>query len=376
MPTPTGVIDTNGRSQPDLLTPGKTQLGYFQGGTQQTDANGNPYAPAVVQLASATTNPVTVAGSLPAIVQKSGNVSTGSVASLAQPFSGVNSQGNSIVVVCGVGNGTAPTVADSLGNTYTQATIGKNSTTFETAIFYATNIQAGANTVTVTNAGTAASMALEIYEVSGLIAQSMALLDQTSAANGTGTAATASNITPASPNELAFAGVAIGTAAQTITPGSGWANDSGQQNPTTPSGLFSFVSISQFLGSLAAVTPTATFTSEPFAIAVASFRPVMLGVEGTVALGGYQYTHMTTATTTQIKTGPGILHAICVNTLVGSATIEFDDQTSHAAPVMGILTLPSTITGVDPFQVHYDCTFNTGLSITTSGATDLTIIWK
>jgi hypothetical protein len=40
--------------------------------------------------------------------------------------------------------------------------------------------------------------------------------------------------------------------------------------------------MSQFLGSLKAVTPQATFTSEPWAIAVATFRPVILGIEGTI----------------------------------------------------------------------------------------------
>ena len=45
------------------------------------------------------------------------------------------------------------TVADSAGNTYTQAVTAPNSTTFEAAIFFAVNIVAGENTVTVTNPG-------------------------------------------------------------------------------------------------------------------------------------------------------------------------------------------------------------------------------
>ena len=49
MATTTGQVDTLGRTQPGLLTPGNTQLGYFQGGAQTTDANGNQYAPLVVQ---------------------------------------------------------------------------------------------------------------------------------------------------------------------------------------------------------------------------------------------------------------------------------------------------------------------------------------
>jgi hypothetical protein len=246
-----------------------------------TAATGQPFNYAAKKVAISSVNsglPV----NLPAIVQKAGGASTGSVASLAQAFTSANKAGNSIVVVCAVGNNTAPTVADSLGNTYTQAALVARSTTFETAIFFASNILAGANTVTVTNAGSAASVAVEIYEVSGLIAQVTAQPDQTATNNGSSGTASTSAINPLSPNELAFAGVAVGTAAQTITPATGWSNDSGQLNPTTPAGFYSFVSMSQFLGSLAAVTPQATFTTEPWAIACATFRPVILGIEGTI----------------------------------------------------------------------------------------------
>lgn len=222
--------------------------------------------------------------SMPAIIQKANAVSTGSVASLAKAFASNNVVGNSIIVVCGVGNGTAPTVTDSLGNTYTQAAQVANGTAFNTAIFYAVNVLAGANTVTVNNGGTTASIAMEIYEVASLIAQVQAQPDQTAVATGTSGFAATPSLSALTPNEIAFAAVGIGTAAQTITVGSGWTNDSGQLVPTTPAGLFQFVSMSQFLGSLKAVTPEATFTSEPWAIAVASFRPVLLGIEGTVTL--------------------------------------------------------------------------------------------
>src|SRR5438105_1194749 len=64
--------------------------------------------------------------SIPAIVQKAGGKSTGSVATLVQAFTNNNVAGNSIVVVAGCGNGTAMTVADSAGNTYTQAVNAAN----------------------------------------------------------------------------------------------------------------------------------------------------------------------------------------------------------------------------------------------------------
>src|ERR1043165_5670390 len=207
----------------------------------------------------------------PAIVQKANAASTGSVATLAKAFTTANVAGNSIIVVCGCGNGTAMTVADSAGNTYTQAITKANSTTFEAAIFYAVNIAAGTNTVTVTNAGTTASMALEIYEVSGLLAQVVAQPDQSTSGTGTSATPTLAALAASSPNSLAFMGIAVGTAAQatSVTAATNWSLDS-TQNTTTPAGLYSFGALSQYLGGTTAVVPTATIaSSEPYAAVAA-----------------------------------------------------------------------------------------------------------
>ena len=314
---------------------------------------------------------------VPAIVQKANSKSTGSVASLAAAFTSNNTAGNSIVVVCGIGNGTDPTIADTAGNTYVKAATGANSTTFEASIWFAVNIASGANTVTVTNAGSAASMAMEIYEVSGLLTQVTAQPGGIITNTGTGTTASTSAITAGAPNELSFAGIAVGTAAQTITPASGWSNDSGQQNPTTPAGLYSFVSMSQFLATTKAVTPSATIgSSEPWAIAVANFKPVVVGIQGTVSIHGYNYTNITSATTTLVKGGPGVLHAIIVNKRVASGVIEFDDALTNTTPKIGTITFPGTLLSDGPIQVLYDIAFTTGLSITTTGTMDITVVWK
>jgi hypothetical protein len=312
----------------------------------------------------------------PAIVQKTNNVSTGSVATLAKAFAANNTAGNSIIVACGVGNGTAPTVADSAGNTYTQAVIEPLSTTFEVAIFYAVNIVAGANIVTVTNAGTTASMGMEIYEVSGLLAQVIGQPEQSSIGTATGTTASTSAIASSSPNALAFLSVGVGTTAEAVTAvtGTSWAVDA-SLNTVTPAGLFSFASLSQFVAGCAPIIPQATIAaSKPWVAAAAIFKPITIGVQGTVTIGGYNYTHMTTATTTQIKTGSGILHSIVVNKPI-AGILEFDDALSNTAPVIGIMTI-GTVTNMAPFTVVYDVAFATGLSITTGQATDLTIVWK
>lgn len=319
---------------------------------------------------------------VPVILQKANAASTGSVATLAKAFTNNNIAGNTIIVVAGCGNGTAMTVADSAGNTYTQAVTAPNSTTFEAAIFYAVNILAGANTVTVTNAGSTASMAMEIYEVSGLLAQVLAQPDSSSTGTGTGTTASTSALAASSPNALAFLGVSIGTAAQniTVTSGTNWTADGGTNGlaTTTPAGLYQFNSFSQYLSNTTPVVPKATIgSSEPWAAAAAIFKPVVVGVQGTVTLAGYNYTHITTDTTTLVKTGAGILHSIIINTHGASATIEFDDALTHTSPVMGIITCPSTITGAIPIALEYDIQFSTGLSITTGTATlDATVVWK
>jgi hypothetical protein len=322
-------------------------------------------------------------GSLQPIVKKvqvASATSTGSVATLAKAFASNNTYGNSIVVVAHCGNGTAMTCADSAGNVYQSAIAAPNSTTFASQIFYSVGvaggggIAAGANTVTVTNAGTAASMAITIYEVSGVITQVPGAVGQTSKGTGTGTTATTS-IIAGHPNALAFMGVSIGTAVQniTVTSGTNWTADGGTNGlvPTTPSGLYQAQSLTQSISGLGTVLPTATLAgSEPWAAASAVFRPVASFFEGTVRIAGYNPTNITTSTTTLVKTGPGVLHAIVVNTAPASGgTLEIDDAVTNTNS-KGIVTSPAVGTLV------YDMMFTTGLSITTAThAGDYTILW-
>src|SRR5262249_38114569 len=88
-------------------------------------------------------NPSVLTTGIPQIQQKTNNSSTGSVASLAKAFASNNSAGNSILVVCGVGNGTAPTISDTAGNSYSSVVQIANGSAFNVAIFLAKNIAAG-----------------------------------------------------------------------------------------------------------------------------------------------------------------------------------------------------------------------------------------
>lgn len=79
----------------------------------------------------------------------------------------------------------------------------------------------------------------------------------------------------------------------------------------------------------------------------------------------WKYTHISTATTTAIKTAPGILHTVVVNTPGTTNTVTISDGAATIA----------TYTAAAGTQT-YDIGFNTGLSITTSATCDITVSWS
>lgn len=85
------------------------------------------------------------------------------------------------------------------------------------------------------------------------------------------------------------------------------------------------------------------------------------------------YTYITSATTTQVKSGKGILHKIVLNKPVASSTIKLIDNTTGTTANIAIITNTSD---VKPYELIYDCRFSTGLRIVTSGADDITVIWQ
>ena len=248
-----------------------------------TAANASPTNNQAAQIVALSPNNTGIPVNTAAIVQKTNNVSSGSVASLVKAFATNNIAGNTIVVVCGVGNAAIPTITDSAGNTYTAARTEANGA-FLVGIFYATNILAGANTITISNGGANASIAMQIYEVSGLL-QHISALDVIGYATGTSGAPNSSNASSLTANDYFFGAIGVGTAAQTVTvtPGPfGWTNDSGNLNPTTPSGLFSLVTGSAFVPTVGATSFAGTMTSEPWVAVICGFRTVTLAVGGTV----------------------------------------------------------------------------------------------
>jgi hypothetical protein len=88
---------------------------------------------------------------------------------------------------------------------------------------------------------------------------------------------------------------------------------------------------------------------------------------------GYSFLNVTLAapTTTVVKTGAGILHAITFNKPVATGVITLYDNTSAAGTVIGTITVPASPM---PVTVFYDAAFSTGLTIVTAtAAQDITV---
>lgn len=85
------------------------------------------------------------------------------------------------------------------------------------------------------------------------------------------------------------------------------------------------------------------------------------------------FLNLVTSTTTTIKSGAGILHAIIINTKGVANTATLYDNTAGSGSKIG--TLDTTLSTA---SLIYDVKFTTGLTIVTAGGTpaDLTVVYK
>lgn len=97
----------------------------------------------------------------------------------------------------------------------------------------------------------------------------------------------------------------------------------------------------------------------------------------TIKPAGVSFRNITTATTTTVKSGAGVLHSLCVNKFVASATVTIYDNTAASGTLIATITNPATLLdegglGCDVF----DAAFSTGLTIVTVGAQDITATYR
>ena len=137
-------------------------------------------------------------------VQVNYKTSNPSGSTLAVAYPAAQTGGNLNIVVVGWNDTTAAvsSVTDSRGNTYTRAVGPTTGTALSQSIYYAKNIIAGSNTVTVVFNQTAAYPDVRVLEYSG--ADTTNPLDVTAGASGTGLTGNSGSATTTSANELVF----------------------------------------------------------------------------------------------------------------------------------------------------------------------------
>jgi hypothetical protein len=87
----------------------------------------------------------------------------------------------------------------------------------------------------------------------------------------------------------------------------------------------------------------------------------------------FQYKNITTDATTTLKTGPGYLHTICINTPAATGTITIFDNKTNSGTKIGTITSFASTVGC----LTYDVAFWTGLTVVTATATpDVTVSFR
>jgi hypothetical protein len=279
------------------------------------------------------------------LVQVNYKTSTSPTSSLATAYPSAQTAGNLNIVVVGWNDTAAAvsSVTDSSGNTYTRAIGPTAGTALTQSIYYAKNVAAGSNTVTVTFNQAAAYPDVRVLEYSG--ADKANPLDVTAAAVGTGLAANSGSASTTSLNELIFgAGMTFDAY---HAPGSGFTQrvitnfgDIAEDATVTSTGLYG--ATASLRASAPWVMQMAAFRGQS-AFAVNSISPssgtpsggTSVKITGTgflsgakVTFGGVAGTNVTVANSTTITATTPAHTAAAVNVVVANSNGQSSTLTS------------------------------------------------
>jgi len=87
--------------------------------------------------------------------------------------------------------------------------------------------------------------------------------------------------------------------------------------------------------------------------------------------------NIATATTTVIvPSRPGALLRVIVNKPLADAVITIYDSGTGSGTKIGTITFPATLLSSGPVAVEYGAVFAVGLTVVTSAAVDLTVVYR
>ena len=279
-------------------------------------------------------------GNISLVQHASKDAGTTTSASLA--FNSNNTSGNWIGVCISAGvSGETFTVTDSKGNTYRNAiqfnATGSGNTL---GIFYAENIGAGANTVTVSDS-TSSTLRFAIFEYSGIV--EWGSLDKSTAAQGNSTAPNSGTATTTANSELQFAAILTGGAAS-FTPGSGYTTE--ETVPAAPN--TTLIVEDQLQTSTGTVSAGATLgATTQWAAGLATFKaaPTISSLNPTSGVTGTSVTVNGTNFDSTVSQGNGIL---TFSTASGDIKVTATSwsPTSIVAPVPTVATTGNVMVAV------------------------------
>lgn len=91
--------------------------------------------------------------------------------------------------------------------------------------------------------------------------------------------------------------------------------------------------------------------------------------------GPYLFTNIAGAATTTVRTGGGVLIAIVVNKAVANGVITVYDNTAGSGTKIATITNPATLLHSQMALPYFGIGFATGLTIVTSAADDITVVY-
>lgn len=217
------------------------------------------------------------------------------------------------------------------------------------------------------------ALALESGGNLAAAASSLALLDDTVAA--TAAAAPSKAVLLGGITSGNLVGVALSASGSmlvgTVTPGTGAGNlGKAIDSPvgSTDTGLAALVKRKD---SLATLTPADGDYTTP---QVDSQGALWVRQSSTPSTQ-FNKTNITTATTTTPKSGAGIFGGLVINKAVATSTITIYDNTAASGTLIGTITFGATISG-EPIPLPFNASVTSGITIVTSGAVDLTVLYN
>ena len=346
-----------------FTAPGSGSSGTFAGGvnTATTNASGVAIAP-VFTANSVAGGPYTVTASISGVASPA-NFSLTNTASVAAnivlvqhigkdagttttstlAFTSPNTAGNFIAVAIrgGLSNAQVFSVSDSNANTYKNAAqIGFTGSSVTSAIYYAENIKAGANTITVTMS-VSGPLRFAILEYSGVATSNS--LDATATGTNTSTAPSTGNLTTTANGDLLLATVA---AADSVTFTGGTSYTVRDVVPAPPNAKM--ITEDQIQAAAGTTSASATLSaSSAWGAVLASFKAANGGAGPTPTITGLSQTSGAVGVSITITgTNFGASQGTSTVTFNGtSATVSNWSATSIITPVpAGATTGPVVVT--------------------------------